>query len=619
MKVFKSFISKYLSLSFKTKLSISFVTLIIISIIILAVGYYYKSSQVIYKNAGDNILGLVKKSNESLDARFAMLEESAVMMHLDEDLFEFFRTADLKNLKFCRDNDKKITKIMLKYFPFTQDIYSINIVTKEYAFGQNPNFLLPKTINFSDSRIYYSGLKANEKIKWIPTYNLLEEFYSQGKGNIEARNESQYVFTATRLINCSAIENNILYKLNDGAERPVLIINFQEALLKKTFKESTYVDGSYYYVLTDDGGVVSRSLSSQDISFKNSEWLKDSFKKESGAEYTLINGKKMLVCYDVMNSTGWITVVFTPYDKLLKTLPDMYSYTLFLTIFIIVISVVLASFISERITLPIKKLLAGIKKIGEGNFEVKIEEVGNGEMTYLIHGFNEMNEKILKLIEENYQVKLKEIEAELKALNFQFNPHFLYNTLNIINWISIQNNQTQISEMIVELSEMLEYTAKKGTNVVSFKEDMKYLKNYLSIMNNRFVGKFNVEYDIEPTLYNYNVPKFFLQPFIENILIHGFEEIETGGIIKIAGWIENDTRYFCIEDNGKGIDPERMKDIMKIEGNIGFGESIGIENVNMRIKLLFGKQYGVFIESEVHKGTKVIITLPLTGSSIYDV
>ncbi|WP_094552172.1 sensor histidine kinase [Petroclostridium xylanilyticum] len=618
MKLFKRIIDRYLNLQFKTKLTISYIILIVVPLSILGIGYYNKSSDIILQNARENILNIIKRSNETLNARFILAENSAIFMHIDEDLFEIFSNfdgLDLNNHNKYMEADRRITKTILKYFPFSEDIYSVNIVTRQFTFGQDLPFWIPKN-GFSNSNVYSVGLESKDRLKWIPTYDLLEEFDIREKEQLSLKRHSQYVFSAVRLLNSAIIRNNLLVTMNKEIERPVLIINFKEEMLKKTFKESTYIEGSYYYVLTKNGDVVSHSDSAEPVSFNNTQWWNDIITKGSGTNFIYINGKKMLVCFDTMNITGWISVVFVPYDKLLKTLPTMHLYTFYMTMVIILISAVLASFISGRVTLPIKKLLLAIKSMGEGNFNSKVEEMGNGELSYLIYKFNEMNDKIQRLIEENYQVKIKEKEAEIKALNFQFNPHFMYNTLNIINWMAIENNQEEISKMLVNLSEMLEYTAKDHKGMINFMEDMEYLKSYVYIMMKRFVGRFAVQYDIDPQLYNYDVPKFFLQPFIENALIHGFEEIEEGGLIKISGWIEDNKRYFCVEDNGKGMSAEKIKEIMEIEEeSAGSDKSIGIDNVNKRVQLLYGKQYGVHIESELYKGTKITIIIPLESTT----
>ncbi|MCY9660016.1 sensor histidine kinase [Paenibacillus chondroitinus] len=600
-------IEKYNKLSLRVRLTISYIVLIVVSMTVLGIGYYIKSSQVILQNASGTYLGLVKTSNKSLDAKFATVEQSAINMHLDEELFELFNTTDLQARQLDYETDRKITRILQKYFPSSEDFFSVNLATKDYMFGGNPNFWIPKK-DFSSSDIYQTGLKAIDKTIWIPTYNLLEKYFASTPA---ASRKDQNVFTAARFINLSRVTNNLLKGMDKGAERPILLVNFQESMISRAFKESLVVKDSYYYVFTKDMKVISTSDHSGD-KLLNQEWTRSLLDSESGTRYVRINGEKMVVCFDQIATTGWISAVFIPYDNLLKTVPNMFSYTFYSTVLILILSIFLASFFSNRITMPLKKLLWGIKQIGEGNFNARIETHGTSEVNLIIHKFNHMNDKIQTLIKENYETSLKEIEAELKALNFQFNPHFLYNTLNIINYLAIENKQAVISNMLVDLSEMLEYTAKKSGEV-TLGEDVSYLKSYDYIMKQRFEDKFQIQYDIDPALYRYTVPKFFLQPFIENAIIHGLEDCEEGGCIRVSGQIAGKLRVFTIEDNGKGMEESVLSRILAISDTdtTGNSKSIGIENVNKRVKLIYGEPYGVTIESQVLTGTKVTIILPM--------
>ncbi len=564
-----------------------------------------KSSDVILANASETSLGLVKMSNRSIDATLAQVEQSAINMHLDEELFTFFNNTSLEDRS---DADRRITRVLNKYFPSTEDVFSVNLVTKEYTFGETPSFWIPKK-DYALSNIYQIGQRSTANTSWIPTYNLLEQFYST---SLIFTEKDQYVFTATRRMNFAAVRNNLLREMGENVERPILILNFQETMIKKAFKESLTIEGSFYQMFTEDGMIVSASGSLHDQAAVSQDWIRYAAAKRSGTEYIEINGRKMVVCFDTVNVTGWLSAVFIPYDNLKKTVPNMSAYMFYSTIFIILISVVLASFISGRITLPLKRLLRAIHRIGEGNFDSKIEPTGTMELNVIIHKFNQMNDKIHTLIEENYKTQLKEMEAELKALNFQFNPHFLYNTLNIINYLAIENKQKLISNMLVDLSEMLEYTA-KNPGRVSFKEDLAYLQNYVFIMNQRFEGKFTISYEMDPQLFHYSVPKFFLQPFIENSLIHALDEMEEGGVIKVSGRIEGQLRVFTIADNGKGMDPDTIRRVLESEDvpKDKF-QSIGMTNVNGRIKLLYGHDYGIHIESQKNHGTTVTIRLPLS-------
>ena len=601
----RSFLPSFPAISLRARLTYYFIALIIISLTVMGVGYFVKSSDVILANASETSLGLVKMSNRSIDATLAQVEKSAINMHLDEELFTFFNNTSLEDRS---DADRRITRVLNKYFPSTEDVFSVNLVTKDYTFGETPSFWIPKK-DYALSNIYQIGQRSTANTSWIPTYNLLEQFYST---NLMFREKDQYVFTATRRMNFAAVRNNLLREMGENVERPILILNFQETMIKKAFKESLTVEGSFYQMFTKDGSIVSASGPLEDQAAVSQAWIRYAAAKRSGTEYIEINGRKMVVCFDTVNVTGWLSAVFIPYDNLKKTVPNMSAYMFYSSIFIILISVVLASFISGRITLPLKRLLRAIHRIGEGNFDSKIEPTGTMELNVIIHKFNQMNDKIHTLIEENYKTQLKEMEAELKALNFQFNPHFLYNTLNIINYLAIENKQKLISNMLVDLSEMLEYTA-KNPGRVSFKEDLSYLQNYVFIMNQRFEGKFTISYEMDPQLFNYSVPKFFLQPFIENSLIHALDDMEMGGEIKISGRIEGNNRVFTIADNGKGMDPDTIRRVLELkDGPRDKFQSIGITNVNQRIKLLYGHDYGMHIESKKNQGTTVTIRLPLS-------
>ncbi|HBM80608.1 MAG TPA: two-component sensor histidine kinase, partial [Clostridiaceae bacterium] len=184
--------------------------------------------------------------------------------------------------------------------------------------------------------------------------------------------------------------------------------------------------------------------------------------------------------------------------------------------------------------------------------------------------------------------------------------HFLYNTLNTINWIAIENNQKEISKIIMSLADMLHYTAYNEDELTFFGDDLKWLKNYIYIMQNRFDDKFTVYYDIDPKLNLYKVPKLFLQPFVENSILHGFDSIDTGGILKIRGWVNSIRVCFSVEDNGRGIEKEKGEKMIQ-----HYPENIGIKNVEKRIKLIYGEEYGIRVKSILNKGTKVLIELPI--------
>ncbi|NMA66480.1 MAG: histidine kinase, partial [Clostridiaceae bacterium] len=446
------------------------------------------------------------------------------------------------------------------------------------------------------------------KLHWIPTYDYSDMFNISYIKDLNV--DYRYMFSVVEMIGSSIYDGSEYVGFDSDTERPILIINYKEDFFQKVFNNSIPIEGSNYYVITKEGQIVSHKDQSKITSIMSIPLLNDMRKKGSGTDIITIDREKMLICYDTSRVTEWISVAMIPLDRLLsQVLPALRLNTVFTAMVVIIISIVLSYLITDRITKPIKILTQATKNVGDGNFGERIKEVGSNEFKELIHTFNSMNKKIQKLITENYEIKIRETEAEITALNLQLDPHFMYNALNLISLVSIRNQQDEISDMIVSLSKMLKYTVKNKKDIVPFKEDMEYLQGYINIMSKRFDGKFKVKFNIEESLYFYSVPKFFMQPFVENSIVHGFDSVKSGGVLKISGWIDDDSRCFIIEDNGKGMDEQRIHEILQPDSS-----SIGIKNVDKRIKILYGGEFGVKIKSILNRGTRVEIKLPLENA-----
>ena len=189
--------------------------------------------------------------------------------------------------------------------------------------------------------------------------------------------------------------------------------------------------------------------------------------------------------------TGWLSIVVTPQSALVSSLvPVIRTSTIVSALALSGVALLFAYFILGRITGPIKKLMSAMRSVGEGDFQTRVEVTRKDEFGLLSQRFNRMNDRIHMLVKENYEIKLKEKEAEIQALNMQMNPHFLYNTLNIMNWTAIENEQKELSKMLVCLSNMLHYTSRKDWGAVHLSEELEWMRNYFYIMAARFEGKF---------------------------------------------------------------------------------------------------------------------------------
>ncbi|NOU98841.1 cache domain-containing sensor histidine kinase [Paenibacillus planticolens] len=586
-------------LRFRDKLTISYILLITVPSIVIGLKFYSTSSQIILENASKHIYEIVKKDNQIIDNKLYKLQESTLSTISNVELYSLLKAMKKEDDIQLIQSDKRIKDILNQYFIENGDIYSANLLTSYFTFGStNVSISQEKVL---DSSIYNKAKLSQGGLVWIPNYEVSEIVKS---GEI-LKNDEYSLFAAARTINSTYFQNGSIHYMEESIERPVLLINVKADLFHSVFADSLPVTGAYTYVLSREGRVISPSQSNHIKSYIDSKWFKDAALQNSGSLISMVGGKKMLVCFDRMQTTGWITAAFVPYDQLIVNLSNLRTYTLYLSIFLMVLSIIIAYLLSGWLTNPIKKLLVATHLIGFGKFTTKMPELSDKEFGFLFSKFNQMNEKIQQLITENYEVKLREKEAEIMALNLQLNPHFLYNTLNIINWMAIDKNQDDISRMIISLSTMLEYTVHNKKEVVSLLEDMKWLKGYLHIMSTRYEGIFGVHYDMDPDLNNCTVPKLFLQPIIENSIIHGFDSLEKGGMIRIIGRKNETTVHFTVQDNGKGISSAQMKKMMENDS-----ERVGMSNIDKRIKLLFGQEYGISFDSQVGVGMSVHIVFP---------
>ena len=216
-----------------------------------------------------------------------------------------------------------------------------------------------------------------------------------------------------------------------------------------------------------------------------------------------------------------------------------------------------------------------------------------------------MGEKIHDLIEENYKGEIRNKESEIMALTLQLNPHFLYNTLNIVNMMALEEGNIDVSRIILNLSDMLQYTFRNKQELVVFEEEYMWLQNYLYIMQVRFEDVFSVSWEIDKEIFQCRVPKLLLQPLVENAIVHGFRGIDRKGELVIAGRKEEDKVYLEVKDNGRGMSQEELKKVLETDsGRIGLGNAV------RRIQLIYGERGNLHVETEAGKGTKIRVSFP---------
>ena len=269
-------------------------------------------------------------------------------------------------------------------------------------------------------------------------------------------------------------------------------------------------------------------------------------------------------------------------------------------------------FVTSGILRPIKVLYDATQKIAKGDFDAHAEVNSNDEIETLAHSFNDMAEKIQTLITKTKEDEQRMRWLDLRLLQEQINPHFLYNTLDTIVWLIEGNKEEEAVEMVVALSDFFRLVLSRGREFISLREERQHIRSYLEIQEVRYRDILDYEIRIDPSLYDYQILKLTLQPLVENALYHGIKYKRARGFIYITGKKEGENLYLEVCDNGVGMNRESLEHLQKeierpcSETSRGFG----LANVNERIHMRFGPDYGMKIWSEEGKGTRVELTIP---------
>lgn len=306
------------------------------------------------------------------------------------------------------------------------------------------------------------------------------------------------------------------------------------------------------------------------------------------------------------NTTGWTVWLYQPVGlagEAMRPIVVMAGVTILICIF----AAVLAYFItSGMVSGRIERLTRLMQEVQEGSMDMQVGSDDRDEIGMLYRGFGSMMKRIRTLINEVYLGKITQKEAELKALQAQINPHFLYNTLSLINWKALAAGEEDISRMTLAMSTFYRTALNRGRNVLQVEAELSNTRAYLEIQSMLHDGDFDYEIEAQPEILQCESLNLILQPLVENAIHHGIEEKTDGrGKISVRGWKEENCVWFMVEDNGIGMEQEVADKILTMES-----KGYGVRNVDERIRLCYGEKYAMKVESVVGKGTKMTIHFP---------
>ena len=307
--------------------------------------------------------------------------------------------------------------------------------------------------------------------------------------------------------------------------------------------------------------------------------------------------------------TGWSAVGVVNVDELIKDKSSIIDFYFRLAGISILFAMTFAVLISTTITNPIKMLENTMHEVEVGNFDVRSEIELNNEIGHLSKTFNVMISRIKDLMEKTVRDEEEKRRSEIRALQAQINPHFLYNTLDTIIWMSAGGKNDEVVEVTSALARLFRTSISKGENLVTLLNEVENIKSYLTIQKMRYEDKLSWRVDVPPGLLGLMTPKLILQPIVENAVYHGVKMSQAGGEIAISARTEGERLTITIADSGVGMTAEQLEQLFVPRPDTDRG--IGVINVNNRIRLCFGEEYGLHYFSAPGEGTRVEIWLPV--------
>lgn len=418
------------------------------------------------------------------------------------------------------------------------------------------------------------------------------------------RNESSYswVISLSRAVEVT----------DEGkATQALLLINLNYMYFEEIFSNVNLGNGGYVYLTNDRGDIIWHPKQNEIYSGRFKEDNKYAATLKDGITVENLRGKNITLNVRTIGYTGWKLVGVTPSAALGVDGIKFRFFVLFVADLFLFLLAMINAFISDKISNPIKRLDGSVREIESGNLDVEILPSGSYEVEHLGKSIKNMLGRIKVLMSDLVAEHNAKRKSEFDTLQSQINPHFLYNTLDIIVWMIENENSDKAVNIVTALAKFFRISLSKGKNIITVKDEVEHVRNYLMIQNMRFKNRFEYSIDVDEKVLSYSSLKLMLQPLVENAIYHGMEFMDGDGEIDVKVFKEDDSLYFTITDNGLGMSEDMVETLLSKDFvSSKKGSGIGVKNVNERIKLYFGSEYGLKVESEPDEGTKITIHLP---------
>ncbi len=477
--------------------------------------------------------------------------------------------------------------------------------------------------SFTNYHSRISGRGKNQNIYFHPYYRKLE----QGETNYSLIEPPHMIYSYNGLSIIPNSEKSTVLsfhnKIRNVPSNDILGFMSIDINLSKIdgIVNRLYKDSENLSIVNENGTIIYSSNNALIGKTSKDEWIhaiqnnphKNNMEWDSKDFSGVIFYEKIAV-----QDNSWYMIKSIPYSSLYKSAKETAYMNTIIALLALIVVLIITMVISFKITAPIKVLIENMKKVEQGIFEADFEIRGNDEISMLGRRFKSMVLQINRLIDQEYKLQLENKSAQLKVLQSQVNPHFLYNSFQSIGTLALKMKAVPVYSLLTSLSDMMRYSMNMREEMVLFSKEIKHTKSYLNLQKQRFEEELNITMNIAPDTEEVYVPKMILQPIIENCFKHGFSEKIGDATISISSYMKENQLIFIVQDNGRSVNKEKLELIRKglyrretmKEGTEQ--ESIGLKNIYDRLQLYYGEKATLVMESVENKEFTVMVRIPVS-------
>ena len=570
--------------SIRNSIFIYFTITSLVAVLLIVISIYSRLSSQLYDTVKQENVSLVNRVDSSMEVYLRNI------MKLSDTIYY----GIVKNANLSEDSIGE--KLTLLYNNNKEQVSNIALISKEgEPISVVPAARFRKNFKAEDEEWFVNALNKTENIHF--TLPHVQKMFEKGD------NGYNWVISMSRAVEIT---------IGGSTEQAVLLIEMAYQGIEEVLDEVTLGNGGYIYLMDSKGEIIWHPKFELIASGRVKENNLVAAGYDDGSREEIFNGTRQTVVTKTVGYTGWKLVGVIKGTGISLNMLKTRLFIVFVILLIIFIVILINSYISFRVTNPIRELEKSVKALEEGNLDADIYMGGSYEVQHLGKSVQDMKFRIKGLMQDIVNEHEEKRKSEFDSLQAQINPHFLYNTLDIIVWQIENEKQSEAVHTVTALARFFRLSLGKGKNIVTVRDEIDHVKNYLMIQHMRFKNKFDYEFDIAEDVLELPSLKLMLQPLVENAIYHGMEFMDGDGMIMVKAWREEDELYLSVADNGLGMTEDKVEMILtgKSTSGNGRGSGIGVKNVNERIKLYFGEAYGLTIDSEPDEGTTVIIHLP---------